>query len=254
MVGNGTMIGHNVNMSSCEHHGIVFNRFDSRTELVDVLKAETLLRLEGGVQQHGAATWAVSGGSTPAPLFKAMTDTPFCWDKIDVALVDERWVNADHPRSNERFIQNTLMQGHVAAARLTGMYRDTVSPHDALGDVEATYGALSKPFANVLLGLGNDGHTASLFPSAEGLEAALAPDYFALCAAINAKQSDVTGEETLRMSLTLNALKEANSCFLMITGDEKLATLKSALDNNMDLPITRVVDALKRPLEVFWAP
>lgn len=254
MVVSGTTTGHGVNMLSFEHDDIIFHQFDDRKTLVEQLKFAILAKLEARIKKDGVATWAVSGGGTPQPLFEAMAETKFSWCNVHVALVDDRWVSPEHPRSNEGFIKNTLLKGYAACACFTGMYRDTSEPRLALDEVEAAYGVLPQPFANVLLGMGNDGHTASLFPAAEGLKAAMALDHFALCAAVTAQQSDVTGEEIERMTLTLNAIKEAESCYLMITGDEKLSTLKKALEVNTQLPIARVVKALKRPLEVFWTP
>lgn len=253
MVGSGTTIipvGREVILG---HKNISLRSFATMDELVECLLADTLAQLASAIRQNGRASWAVSGGSTPAPLFDAARKADLNWSSVDIALVDERWVPPSHPRSNEAFIKNRLLQDHAANASFTGMFKDGSALQDALPMIEADYQKLAQPFSSVLLGMGNDGHTASLFPAAEGLEHAMSPNNSSLCAAISARQSDVTGEETDRITLTAHAIKSASAVSLMLSGQQKLDTLTHALKSATDLPIARIIDGLDHPITVYWA-
>ncbi len=225
--------------------------FDSRDDMVIALKAVIETQLQAAIEARGQATWAVSGGSTPKPLFEAMQNAPLDWRHVDVALVDERWVEFDHPRSNEAFVAENLMKGRAASACLVGMKSDHATPARGVGEVNKRFDALSLPFDSLLLGLGPDGHTASLFPGAEGLEAAFA-DGAPTCVALTATQSTVTGEEVERISLSAKAIRDAAHVVLMITGEEKKQTLENALSSDGSLPIARVHKM--KPFEIYWAP
>ena len=232
----------------------VWHGFDTRADMVRALADKTGAALEAAVAARGVASWAVSGGSTPKPLFAALAAAPLPWPHIHVALVDERWVPRSHPRSNEALVWSDLLRGAASGAPFQAMKTAHGDPFTAAPAVNAHYSALPLPFDMVLLGLGPDGHTASLFPAAAGLEAALDPVGVALCAPIRAVQSDVTGRETLRMTLTLAALKTARAVTLMITGPDKKAVLQRALDTDTDLPVARVVRGLDTDVQIYWAP
>ena len=229
-----------------------WHKFDTRGAMVLALKAATSERLLSGLLENGKASWAVSGGSTPAPLFEAMSHVGIDWSRVHIALVDERWVAPDHPRSNETFMKTALKKNHSAKARFIGMKTPHDTPFEAEASVNDRYSALKLPFDSVLLGMGPDGHTASLFPGAEGLEAALNPESDKICAALTAKKSEVTGDEVGRMSLTAAAIKAAGHVALMITGAEKLGVLETALDPASDLPIGRLARLV--PFDIYWAP
>jgi 6-phosphogluconolactonase len=236
------------------HPNINFLSFDTRDAMVSAIEAATIDALQVDIATIGKASWAVSGGSTPKPLFEAISKRSLAWEAIDIALVDERWVAKDHPRSNEAFAQNSLIQDKASEVTLTGMYVDGKTPSAALDEVEARYQSLARPLTNVLLGMGPDGHTASLFPEAKGLENAFDDDGKNLCAAVTANKSDVTGDEVERITLTFPAIRDAKSIFLMITGDAKLDALRSALEHDTHLPIARVINGLTKPLQIYWAP
>ena len=229
-----------------------WHKFDTRGAMVLALKAAISERLLRGLLANGKASWAVSGGSTPAPLFEAMSHVGIDWSRVHVALVDERWVAPGQPRSNEDFVKTALKKNHSATARFIGMKTPHNTPFEAEVSVNDRYSGLKLPFDSVLLGMGPDGHTASLFPSAEGLEAAFEPESDKICAALTAKKSDVTGDEVDRMSLTAAAIKAAGHVALMITGAEKLEVLEAALDPTSDLPIGRLARLV--PLDIYWAP
>lgn len=229
-----------------------WHTFDTREAMVEALCAETAGQLKAGLNENGMASWIVSGGSTPAPLFEAMSEESLDWQNIQVALVDERWVDPSHPRSNEAFMKGALKKGQSASATYIGMKTAQDSPWDAVDEVNERFSAISQPFDSVLLGMGPDGHTASFFPDARGLEEALDVEGGNTCVALTANKSDVTGDEVDRMSISAAAIKSARHVVLMITGEEKKRVLEEALDPSSDLPVGRLARLV--PFDVYWAP
>lgn len=228
--------------------------FDSRDALTQALQQECEAALIAAVEDRGEATFMVSGGSTPEVLYKAMSHSDLPWESIYVALVDERWVDADHPRSNEAFVVRSLIQNKAAATNLIGMKNTGSDALEGLEDCEAAYQQLAQPFDITILGMGPDGHTASWFPHAKGLEAALTTDN--LCAAVTANQSAVTGEEVERMTLSLAGVLKSQKLFLLLTGDDKLATFRAAQAGSdvNEMPIRALLQQNQLDLTVFWAP
>ena len=228
-----------------------WHQFENRDDMVASLKSAVSVRLREATASGRRACWAVSGGSTPAPLFKAMQDEPLAWQNIDVALVDERWVPFDHPRSNEAFVTGALKNGAAASVQIIGMKSDDITAVQAVETVNKRYSTLAQPFDSVLLGVGGDGHTASLFPAAEGLDAAF--DASAdTCVALTAVRSEVTGDEVERMSLSANAIARSPHVAVMITGAAKKQVLEAALQPNSGLPVGRLHKM--KPFDVYWAP
>lgn len=225
--------------------------FDTREQQAATLADVIAERLQQEINERGFASWAVSGGSTPAPLFRVMQTRPLPWQQVKIALVDERWVDSEHSRSNEAFVRTELCQGLAAAASLTGMKTPHADPYAAEAMVNERYQPL-QPFSSVLLGMGADGHTASLFPEAEGLEAAFDSTQQKTCVALTARRSEVTGAEVQRMSLTARAIGAARQIVLMITGAEKRAVLEQAIQEHSGLPVTRLME--QAAIDIYWAP
>jgi len=230
--------------------------FDSRAEMIATLQVECESALRDAIEDRGEATFMVSGGSTPEPLYKALSNSDLDWESVYVALVDERWVDFEHDKSNEAFTVKHLIQNKAAVANLVGMKNSADTAAEGLDDCESAYQQLAQPFDVTILGMGSDGHTASLFPHAPGLEGALSQDSEQLCAALIANQSEVTGAITERMTLTLAGLLRSKSLVLLITGDEKLAVLRAAQAGNdvNEMPIRAVLQQQKVPVVIYWAP
>lgn len=230
--------------------------FENRQEMIDALQVVCVTALNEAIEDRGEASFMVSGGSTPEPLYKSLSNVDLDWASVYVALVDERWVDFDHDKSNEAFTVKHLIQNKAAVANLVGMKNTAATAEEGLADCEAAYQQLAQPFDITILGMGSDGHTASLFPHAKGLDAALNPVSNELCAAIIANQSEVTGAITERMTLTLAGLLRSKSLLLLITGDEKLAVLRQAqagTDIN-EMPIRAVLQQQQVPVMIYWAP
>ncbi len=230
--------------------------FEDRTALFADLAEDCRKNLAKALSDNGAATLMVSGGSTPAPLYEALSLSDLDWDKIHVALVDERWVDRDHSASNEALIYRSLLINNAEQAAFTGMKTRAVSAAQGCAEAEALYRSLPQPFTLSILGMGNDGHTASLFPHAQGLEQAIAADCEQLTAPIIAQQSDVTGPNTERLTLTLNGLLHSERLIILLTGEQKLAVFRTAMSDGavQDMPVRAILRQNKVPVELYWAP
>lgn len=185
--------------------------------LADRLASE----LKSAVMTHERATFSVPGGTTPGPVFDLLSAVDLDWDRIAVVLNDERWVPESSPRSNTRLLRERLLVGKAAAAHLVPLRADTPEPEAAL---EALAEALKPhlPISVLLLGMGADMHTASLFPGADRLAEALDPQ----APPLMAMRAPGAGEP--RITLTAPVLQGAFSTHLLICGAEKRAALERA--------------------------
>ncbi|MCX2783148.1 6-phosphogluconolactonase [Microbulbifer thermotolerans] len=230
--------------------------YSDRERLVQALVHDCASELQKGIKERGQASFLVSGGSTPEPVYRELSKRPLPWPQITVALVDERWVDRNESGSNQAFIEKTLLQNCAAEAPLLAMKTPHATAAEGEEDCERAYAELPKPFDVCILGMGSDGHTASLFPHADGLAAALNPDSQKLCSAITARQSEVTGVHTERMTLTLAAILQARDIKLLITGNEKLKVYREALlgSDELEMPVRSILKQGLKPVTVYWAP
>lgn len=229
-------------------------KFEDRAALIESLYQEFVEELARTLQQKPSATLLLSGGSTPAPLYRKLSSADLDWGKISVALVDERWVDPASEASNERLLRETLLVDRAASANFTGMKTNHRTPFDGITECNTRYAALPSPYSACLLGMGPDGHTASLFPGAEGLIAAL--DSGQYCAAIRAIRSDVTGEQVERMTMTPWGILQSRRLILLISGNDKWEVYREACQSGAtpELPISQFIHQQRVPLEVYWAP
>ncbi|MDG1470082.1 MAG: 6-phosphogluconolactonase [Ascidiaceihabitans sp.] len=187
-------------------------------------------------------TFVVPGGTTPGPIFDILCAADLDWSRVKIMLSDERWVPSDHARSNAKLLAERLLVERAGAAQFVPFYVDEMTSEDGAAAVSAQI-ADTLPISVLVLGMGADMHTASLFPNAIGLEAALANDANALCA-IQAQ-----GQEP-RVTLSGPALNGAMSKHLVIFGDDKRAALKATAGLSVhEAPISAVTSGMT----IHWA-
>ena len=200
---------------------------DFAARLVNILSA--------AIAQRDAAYLVVSGGKTPQALFQALSQVELAWEKVTVLLADDRWLDDSQPDSNERLVKATLLQNKAAKARFISLYANQTTAFAGAAEVCQRLAALPT-FDAVILGMGEDGHTASLFPCSAQLAAGLAAD------APVALAVEPTTAPYQRMSLSLPRLLNSRHHFLHLVGSNKLTVLNKAMDGQ---------DVLAMPIRAF---
>jgi len=229
--------------------------FANRADMLAQAAQDCIAIVRKAAQDHAAASVLLSGGSTPLPLYRALGQADLPWSQLHFALVDERWVDESDAASNARAVRESLFNAAGSAAGAQWVTMKTAHLHalDAQPEVERRYRQLP-PVALCVLGMGADGHIASWFAGAEGLDHALHGDDF--CAAIMAQPSSVTGSHVERMTITRRLLARSQHIVLLFTGDEKWRTLALAkrgpATNAADLPVRALFD-LKQPLDIYFS-
>ncbi len=232
-----------------------FLAHSSRGEAADFAARMAAGVLSAAIEEAGKASFMVSGGSTPEPVFGPLAQTDMAWDRVMVGLVDERWVSPVDEGSNERLVRNHLLTGKAGAAGFVPMKTAALTAAAAVADRNLAYAPHCNPIDLILLGMGNDGHTASWFPKAGGLKAAMHARHGEVVAAIDATGCPVAGELTERLSLTGPAIIDSDAAILLIFGEEKRDVLEAALKSEPDdRPIRFAVDGLGPRLTIIWAP
>ena len=224
-------------------------QFRSRIDAIEALTVKLAETLRAAVAANGFASLVVSGGSSPRGLFHLLRGIELPWSHVTIIPSDERWVPLDDEASNEGMIRRELLQGPVAAARLVSLYRSGKTAADAVADVDSRISAIARPFDFVVLGMGTDGHTASLFPTSPNIEGALQSDRQVIV-------QDVPRLRQSRVSLTTRALLDAGEIGLLIFGEAKLATLKRASRAGpvSEYPVRAVLHQPGVVVTTYWAP
>lgn len=162
---------------------------------------------------------------------------------------DERWVPADSPHSNEGLIRNRLLQGKAARGNILPFFRMGMDAAEAPRQIEKELTGVRQPFSASLLGMGEDGHFASLFPDFDGLQTALDPGSKATCVLVK-----TAGSPHLRISLTLSALLNSEHIVLLIFGEAKRLVFEAAKAGGSNYPVGALLHHIRQPLTVIWAP
>jgi 6-phosphogluconolactonase len=239
-----------------EHH------LTTDVDLAQTLAQHIAQRLSEAIEQRGQALLCVSGGKSPIPLFHALSCQALAWQHVTVTLVDERCVPLGHPDSNATLVQQHLLQGPAAQARFLRWVPDAVTeappalPWQEQLPVLTTWAQAVEealrplwPADVVVLGMGLDGHTASLFHDARGLKVAIDAGNQALCAPIRPPQAPHD-----RLTLTLNALRSARHLALQLQGPDKREVYEEARRTPSLLhPVSLVMAAAADTLSVWIA-
>lgn len=202
--------------------------------------------LAAGLAESERAVFVGTGGSTPGPVYDLLSTLPIPWEQVSVTLSDERWVPPTSPESNERQLRERLMAGEAATARFVPLWSDAPTAEDAAEAAELAVEDLF-PADVVLLGMGEDGHIASLFPGSPVLEEGLDPLGGSLVIAVPVGAPAPTIE---RLSLTVYALRQAFLILVLIRGEAK----RRIIEDRDDLPIHALFRASDMPVRVLWSP
>ncbi len=224
--------------------------FGSRSDCERALCERISARLAEAARSS-QATLVLSGGSTPAGVYEKLSHAELPWEGVTLTLSDERWVDEDAPDSNARLVRESLLRNRARHARFVGLKTGDPSPEDGVNACQDRLATCRWPAAVVLLGMGNDGHTASLFPDDPGLAEGLRADASMRCVA--ARPASMT---QARMSLSLSCLLDSKLICILVFGEEKKTVLQSALDEGPveHMPVRGVLKQGKVPVEVYWAP
>lgn len=227
--------------------------FPAAAHLVQALADDVATQLRAAIAVRGQALIALSGGSSPKPVFARLAQAKLDWERVTVTQVDERWLPETHADSNARLIREHLLQGPAAAARFVPMKNDAAAPQEGQPRCEQALRALPLPIDLALLGMGDDGHTASWFPRAPELRDALRVEG-PMCIATAAPAPPQAPYP--RMTLTFAAIAAARRRVLMLQGRGKLDTLRRAQQPGPveELPIRALLGPAAPPLEIWSSP
>ncbi|AIC25913.1 6-phosphogluconolactonase [Rhizobium sophoriradicis] len=225
--------------------------FASAADLAGSLADKVADRLSAAIAARGAASIAVSGGSTPKAFFQALSTRDIAWDKVTITLVDERFVPADNPRSNHLLVDANLLQNKATAARFVPLYQPAASVEEAARLATEKSAEIGIPFDVVILGMGGDGHTASFFPGGSNLAEALDAS---TPRGVITMEAEGAGEP--RLTFTFSSLQDAALLVLHIEGEGKKDVLAKAegSGDEADMPIRAVLRRATSPVEIYWAP
>lgn len=223
--------------------------FSSQEALIEALSQSILENLQKAIDEKGKASLMVSGGSTPKPLFEKLRKEVFAWDKVTIGLCDERWIDVSKEESNEHFVKKHLLQEEAAKAHFVGMYCEDTDIYTAQKICSQKIKEMLFPFDVLILGMGSDAHTASLFPDNIRLEEAFDLKNQNFCIAIEPATAPYT-----RMSLTRWAILGAKHIYIHFEGKEKIAVYEEAIggDDIYTMPIRSVLNQEIKEIEVYY--
>jgi 6-phosphogluconolactonase len=226
------------------------NNFDTREQLDLALADKISGILQQAISQKGKASIAVSGGSTPKGFFKVLSNKDIDWDKVTITLADERWVDINSDDSNTRLVHENLLQNKAAAAKFFHLKQGEDLCDETLADLNIAANSTLLPLDVLILGMGEDGHTASLFPCSAQIKQALD---------INNDNALMKVEPTTaphqRITFSFASLSQSKNTFLHLCGDNKKQVLAKALngDDVFDMPIRKFLQADNIDTQVYWA-
>lgn len=223
--------------------------FTAMSDLAVMLAQKIATHLKERLQQQDQVSLIVSGGNTPKILYEKLSTMDLDWSRVVITLTDERWVAVDDHNSNEWLIKNSLLINKAKAAQWISLKTDDTKPEQAIKTIDARLEKIPKPYDIIILGMGLDGHTASLFPCAENITQALDVNYSHACIALHPRSAPFA-----RMSLSLNELKKSRQSILLLQGKEKWAVYQKALADLTDWPTMPIRELLKNNLciNTYW--
>jgi 6-phosphogluconolactonase len=225
------------------------NEFEQRQLLDEALADKVAALLTAALESKGKASIAVSGGSTPKGFFQALSKKKLAWQAITITLADERWVDIESSDSNTKLVHEYLMQNKAVKAKFFHLKQGEIINDETLTDLNLAANQQLLPLDVLILGMGEDGHTASLFPCSNEITQCLANDSQALL-----KVTPKTAPHQ-RISFSFAALAQSKNTFLHISGISKKQVLAKAIAGQVckEMPIRAFLQAPKINTQVYWA-
>ena len=223
------------------------HQFKTRLEASTAAAKRMAELLANRLDNQSEASIIVSGGTSPRGCMTELAKAPLDWRRVQVTLSDERWVPPDHEDSNEKLVRECLLVDQASAAQLLPVYADGVSPEERCDALQDPLPVL--PFSCSLIGIGTDGHFASLFPDAEQLALGLDVESGRLYIPVTTSASPHP-----RVSMTLGAISRSDEIILLFFGDEKLEVYEQAKASPDAYPLSRLLRQKRAPVRLFWAP
>ncbi len=223
--------------------------FDHPAILAESLAESVAVDLRAGIEERGQATLVLSGGTTPVLFLEALSRQLVPWHKVTITLTDERWVDPSDDASNEKLVRRTLLVGDAADARFVPLKNDAATPEEGAVEAESRIAALARPFDVVVLGMGEDGHVASLFPHQAALSSGTGKER-------NLSLPVKLESGAQRITLTLKALLDSRRVILLFTGQKKWQTYRLALGRGPvdELPVRAILGRGREPIDIYWSP
>lgn len=235
-------------MSTVTSHEETF--YQHRKRLFAGLTLDFQDRLAEILRKRRKASMALAGGTTPAPLYDALSNAPINWEKVSLTVTDERWVHPDDPASNEFLVRDVLMRRRAAVATFVPLKTNHAKASGGAAIAEKRIAPIM-PFDICLIGMGPDGHIASLIPDADGYAAAVDPNSTRKLAGIHAPGAAGSPE---RMTLTIPGILSSRLIVLLFMGQEKLNVYNEAKAGEGGSPIRQLLAQRKVPVHAVWAP
>lgn len=226
-------------------------RYPDLPALLSALAVEVARILTAAIGSRGRASLVVSGGKSPIGFFESLRTQQLDWARVSITLADERWVAPSDADSNEKLVRDHLLKEAAAAAHFSGLKNAAATPELGAAEAWRSVARIARPFDVVILGMGDDGHTASLFPHSPNLSAAIDPAAAPACIGMVAPT-----QPAARMSLNLAALLDSRSIVLLLNGDAKWQVYEAATGPGpvADMPVRAVLRQHHTPVAVAWAP
>jgi 6-phosphogluconolactonase len=226
-------------------------RFPNAQALNEALAADIAAALEEGLAAGRGASLVVPGGHTPTPVFNELSKIELDWNDVWVTLTDERWVDTHNATSNEHLVREQLLRNEAAKANLVGLKTKAADPASGAAAAWSAVAAIPRPFDFMLLGMGDDGHMASLFPHSPGLDVGLDLKRHPGCIGMTG-----AAEPRARLSLNLRALVDSRRIAIVIVGESKWETYQRARKPGSiaDMPVRALSLQQNVPVTVYWAP
>lgn len=228
-------------------NNINFNKFNSKTILAQFLAKNIAMLLKDAIEKRGEVTLLVSGGNTPKLFFEELSLLKLDWQKVKIGLVDERYLSSEDINSNENLVKNYLLINEAKNANFIGMYQENIAFIDAVEICNKTYEKEFEQIDILVLGMGIDGHTASIFPEVENFSELINLENDKFCMGVIPKTAPFD-----RITLSLKAILEAKNIFLHLEGEEKYQVFNEALKSKNKYPISNILLDNKK-IEVYYS-